>query len=355
MHPERAAPFDLHAKTGRQYFEWLESTYRHEHFPVCYDCIIKFFSCTVVVEKFIEDSLGFGFNTVYLQQDLLAAMTEGLLQLMPMPAPLAASLSPNDGVIKHMLSRNEASPDQDMCTVKRRIFLIAKVTDLWHRFMMHPQFIRYHLFKSKRMFRAFLAFWHSMRAVQINISLVGKTLVDRIQSRQQGFPFRCDTNYKFLKCLSDKLNDISYCFYASLRYLRPKHLGQRGMGEYIYRIMFKIGSWAANEDYYQCMLNLMWTQLCKKYAEYHLDIADCCNDRVVYIPINQYDDENMNKEIRKMLHRLLKCANPQCGRGGNALETVKLCSRCKVTAYCSRSCQKLHWKHSHGDICTALI
>ena len=42
-----------------------------------------------------------------------------------------------------------------------------------------------------------------------------------------------------------------------------------------------------------------------------------------------------------------------CGRGPEQGETFSHCSRCKVVAYCSKACQKQHWRGGHKDTCQA--
>ena len=45
------------------------------------------------------------------------------------------------------------------------------------------------------------------------------------------------------------------------------------------------------------------------------------------------------------------CEN--CGRSPEERETFNHCSRCKVVAYCSKACQKQHWRGGHKDTCQA--
>ena len=43
----------------------------------------------------------------------------------------------------------------------------------------------------------------------------------------------------------------------------------------------------------------------------------------------------------------------QCGRTQEEGEKFLVCGRCKVLAYCSKACQKQHWRGGHKDICQA--
>ena len=42
-----------------------------------------------------------------------------------------------------------------------------------------------------------------------------------------------------------------------------------------------------------------------------------------------------------------------CGKGPDEESELRLCSRCKGVSYCSRTCQKRHWKRGHKDTCQA--
>lgn len=43
------------------------------------------------------------------------------------------------------------------------------------------------------------------------------------------------------------------------------------------------------------------------------------------------------------------CSNPKCGV---AAAHLMRCTRCKKAAYCSKNCQKYHWKAGHKRICS---
>ena len=43
----------------------------------------------------------------------------------------------------------------------------------------------------------------------------------------------------------------------------------------------------------------------------------------------------------------------QCGIREEEGETFNHCSRCKVVSYCSKACQKQHWRGGHKDTCQA--
>jgi len=45
------------------------------------------------------------------------------------------------------------------------------------------------------------------------------------------------------------------------------------------------------------------------------------------------------------------CCNPSCSKAENKDVKLQVCGQCKVTLYCSRTCQKQHWP-SHKSHCS---
>ena len=45
------------------------------------------------------------------------------------------------------------------------------------------------------------------------------------------------------------------------------------------------------------------------------------------------------------------CGNPACSNRESKLKEFKACSRCKAIAYCSKNCQRIHWKSMHKATC----
>jgi hypothetical protein len=68
------------------------------------------------------------------------------------------------------------------------------------------------------------------------------------------------------------------------------------------------------------------------------------------------DDEGLIGEERRAVIKLNKasplapCANPSCDAFEKKAKGFSSCSRCRTVAYCSRSCQKEHWK-THKKSC----
>jgi len=50
-------------------------------------------------------------------------------------------------------------------------------------------------------------------------------------------------------------------------------------------------------------------------------------------------------------HALRTCSNPACEKVEEKLRQFKRCNRCKVTSYCTKKCQKAHWKGAHKKQC----
>merc|ERR1711971_669076 len=132
----------------------------------------------------------------------------------------------------------------------KSLFVLVEITDIWHRFMLHPQFIRYHLFRNMKLFKIFLKYWHSMRAIDI----VTKRSFHGFNPFQSGADL-FELIRKYLQYLLNKYNDISYCFYSMMKHLKTRHLKKKYLGKYINTIEAKIGGTnVCSDDNYQCLL-----------------------------------------------------------------------------------------------------
>ncbi|KAI8576165.1 hypothetical protein K450DRAFT_258337 [Umbelopsis ramanniana AG] len=49
---------------------------------------------------------------------------------------------------------------------------------------------------------------------------------------------------------------------------------------------------------------------------------------------------------------LVNCSNPECDKKESSKGEFSKCSACKKAAYCSRACQKEHWKNGHKAVCS---
>ena len=73
---------------------------------------------------------------------------------------------------------------------------------------------------------------------------------------------------------------------------------------------------------------------------------------LIYYPnydTNGYEDVVHQKELHQ---QYVKCA--QCYKMKPLLKQFKICGGCCIVAYCSRKCQKLHWKSRHRHQCKQL-
>ena len=46
-----------------------------------------------------------------------------------------------------------------------------------------------------------------------------------------------------------------------------------------------------------------------------------------------------------------RCAGPACGRAPSPMEGFKRCGGCKQVMYCSKACQRAHWRAGHKGEC----
>ena len=57
------------------------------------------------------------------------------------------------------------------------------------------------------------------------------------------------------------------------------------------------------------------------------------------------------KFIKSQIGEMLLCSNPDCLQVQKRIK-FKKCSRCKLTIYCSKNCQVIHWKMYHHKVCS---
>ena len=73
--------------------------------------------------------------------------------------------------------------------------------------------------------------------------------------------------------------------------------------------------------------------------------------RIFYSVFKQY-----RKRLIKMKWNEMKCHWSMCNKTRKNLdihESMQKCSKCKISRYCSKKCQKFDWKYGiHGQICS---
>lgn len=71
--------------------------------------------------------------------------------------------------------------------------------------------------------------------------------------------------------------------------------------------------------------------------------------------LSQEDKEKLIRQLAKdatpdsATHR--QCANSSCEKKEEEPGSFKRCGRCQRVSYCSRECQKEHWKNGHRIVC----
>ncbi len=68
-----------------------------------------------------------------------------------------------------------------------------------------------------------------------------------------------------------------------------------------------------------------------------------------YLTLHQYQSKtNTWEKIKKRIPKKhLRCCNTGCTKRSG----LKTCGKCKLLTYCSRKCQKIHWKLEHSWQC----
>ena len=69
---------------------------------------------------------------------------------------------------------------------------------------------------------------------------------------------------------------------------------------------------------------------------------------------SKYMEKTVKKEMKDLgddentgYHRIRQCG----GCGETTFKKMKVCARCKKIHYCSKKCQRKHWKFGHKEIC----
>jgi len=61
--------------------------------------------------------------------------------------------------------------------------------------------------------------------------------------------------------------------------------------------------------------------------------------------------ERSRKRKKEKLRGKIQCANPFCFKVEKTEKEFQCCGNCRIPVYCSRKCQKVHWKRGHKEVC----
>eukprot|EP01083_Nonionella_stella_P011687 33185_1 len=75
-------------------------------------------------------------------------------------------------------------------------------------------------------------------------------------------------------------------------------------------------------------------------------VVTCCVNRKV----SRSNYKHLMLLVCRFRYRI-RCFNDKCGKLSNAQQKLKVCDRCMVARYCSKQCQKKHWK-VHKPFCS---
>eukprot|EP01084_Bolivina_argentea_P054940 100758_1 len=165
---------------------------------------------------------------------------------------------------------------QKLSDVRDDVFRIVMITDLWHKFLAHPQFMKHFLFNNINIFAVFIKYWSSMRTANYSYHLYVKVMVTKIfcppKTNLSDKLYQAWLHY--YEYILNEYVDISCIFYSMIRYMKQKHImRENGMiGHLLNNIQTLIGTFNVENDYFQCVLNLIWKGLVKKYKKYNINI-----------------------------------------------------------------------------------
>merc|ERR1719335_1865258 len=91
----------------------------------------------------------------------------------------------------------------------------------------------------------------------------------------------------------------------------------------------------------------------KRQALKILKKMDCDKELVKFVgeAIRKVKSEKVHGQKTERCRTLVKCSNPICENVETSIGQFKVCTRCTAVHYCSRMCQKKHWKSAHKKVC----
>ena len=90
------------------------------------------------------------------------------------------------------------------------------------------------------------------------------------------------------------------------------------------------------------MGNIKW-----RYMLHYLNIAYCCD---IFVPMTEEEERRVNY-IELTSFYMILCSSPQCMALTQADRVFAHCGRCMMARYCSKECQRSHWKAGHKAHC----
>jgi hypothetical protein len=104
----------------------------------------------------------------------------------------------------------------------------------------------------------------------------------------------------------------------------------------------------------ETVLSFRWCAACEIERNMELDIAASVPGLKTLNQLNKLTDKQiwdaMVKSNQKMMGASRRCCN-HCDKSEAKWGDYQLCSRCKNACYCSKECQKSHWKAGHKKEC----
>ncbi len=109
------------------------------------------------------------------------------------------------------------------------------------------------------------------------------------------------------------------------------------------RIQKELSQFGLELRYDQQMSDLVSKEADDGQKRFHMEII---------MPKDQMNHKKRNKQFRKWQNWKKKRSkiSKSCASCGIRREVMNVCSRCHLTRYCSRSCQKLDWEF-HKNTC----
>lgn len=107
----------------------------------------------------------------------------------------------------------------------------------------------------------------------------------------------------------------------------------------------------------ECYIELKNKILAKKaFKKFKRFKHDCNIGRVIVKLKNEIDDmpEITTDEPNKFVKTLMQCSSYVCENIESRIGEFKQCSKCRLKYYCSKKCQKQHWKYGHKAECKKL-